>query len=80
MLRLARQLPEYNTVLAMYGVGEITGAQLIAEIGDVHLDKMRAEGKPCFVYMTAAQDEFLRIYYARVKEFLAALDTASPQK
>lgn len=35
MLRLARQLPEYDTVLAMYGVGEITAAQLIAEIGDV---------------------------------------------
>ena len=35
MTRIAKQLPEYDTVLAMYGVGEITAAQLIAEIGDV---------------------------------------------
>ena len=28
MARLARQLPEYDTVHAMYGVGEITAAQL----------------------------------------------------
>ena len=38
------------------------------------LDKMRAEGKPYFVYMTAAQNKFLRIYYARVKAHLLALD------
>ncbi|MEG0441926.1 MAG: IS110 family transposase [Oscillospiraceae bacterium] len=139
MLRLAKLLPEYETVLAMYGVGEITAAQLMAEIGDVRryprrsslvafagvdpavnqsgkheaqsnpttkrgsphlrktlyqvvctylkkspgdeavyrfLDKKRAEGKPYFVYMTAAANKFLRIYYARVKECLAALDDA----
>ena len=35
MTRLARQLPEYETVCAMYGVGETTAAQLMAEIGDV---------------------------------------------
>ena len=35
MTRLARQLPEYETVRAMYGVGETTCAQLMAEIGDV---------------------------------------------
>lgn len=35
MNRLARQLPEYDVVRAMYGVGDITAAQLIAEIGDV---------------------------------------------
>ena len=34
------------------------------------LDKKRAEGKPYFVYMTAAQNKFLRIYYARMKECL----------
>lgn len=143
MLRLARQLPEYETVRAMYGVGEITAAQLMAEIGDVRryprrsslvafagvdpaviqsgkheaqsspstkrgsphlrktlyqivctyvkkspagepvyqfLDKKRSEGKPYFVYMTAAQNKFLRIYYARVKECLAALDSVdTPQ-
>ncbi|MDE6923363.1 MAG: IS110 family transposase, partial [Oscillospiraceae bacterium] len=38
------------------------------------LDKKRAEGKPYFVYMTATQNKFLRIYYARVKECLAAAD------
>ena len=137
MTRLASQLPEYETVCAMYGVGKITAAQLMAEIGDVRrfprrssivgfagvdpgvdesgkhsaksvpttkrgsphlrktlyqiictylkkspadepvyqfLDKKRAEGKPYFVYMTAAQNKFLRIYYARVKECLEAFD------
>ncbi len=137
MTRLARQLPEYETVCAMYGVGETTAAQLMAEIGDVRrfpqrssivafagvdpgidqsgkhdaqsvpttkrgsphlrktlfqvvctylkkspadepvyqfLNKKRAEGKPYYVYMTAAQNKFLRIYYARVKECLAAFD------
>lgn len=121
----------------MYGVGETTAAQLIAEIGDVRrfprrssivgfagvdpavnqsgkheaqstpttkrgsphlrktlyqvvctylrkvpvdepvyqfLNKKRSEGKPYFVYMTAAQNKFLRIYYARVKECLGAFD------
>lgn len=143
MLRLARQLPEYDTVLAMYGVGEITAAQLMAEIGDVRrfprrsalvgfagvdpavnqsgkheaqsnpttkrgsphlrktlyqivctylkkspadepvyqfLDKKRSEGKPYFVYMTAAQNKFLRIYYARVKECIEALDAIAPDE
>lgn len=137
MTRLAKQLPKYETVRAMYGVGETTAAQLIAEIGDVRrfprrssivgfagvdpgvdssgkhnaksvpttkrgsthlrktlyqivctylkkspidepvykfLDKKRNEGKPYFVYMTAAQNKFLRIYYARVKECLETFD------
>jgi len=140
MLRLAKLLPEYDTVLAMYGVGEITAAQLMAEIGDERryprrsslvtfagvdpavnqsgkheaksnpttkrgsphlrktlyqvvctylinspadepvyqfLNKKRAEGKPYFVYMTAAANKFLRIYYASVKEYIAALDNAT---
>ncbi len=139
MLRLSKQLPEYDTVLAMYGVGEITAAQLMAEIGDVRrflhrsslvafagvdpavnqsgkqsaqsnpstkrgsphlrktlyqivstylkkspvdepvyqfIDKKRSEGKPYYVYMTAGANKFLRIYYARVKECLAASDAA----
>jgi len=38
------------------------------------LDKKRAEGKPYFFYMAAAQNKFLRIYYARVKECLIAAD------
>ena len=137
MIELARQLPEYDTVMAMYGVGEVTGPQLMAEIGDVRnyprrssivafagidpevdksgknqadgkpttkrgsphlrktlfqimstylkrspqdepvyqfIDKKRAEGKPYYVYMTAGANKFLRIYYARVKECMAALE------
>ena len=137
MIVLAKQLPEYDTVMAMYGVGDVTGPQLMAEIGDVRnypsrssivafagidpevdksgknqsdgkptskrgsphlrktlfqimstylklspqdepvyqfIAKKRAEGKPYYVYMTAGANKFLRIYYARVKECLAALE------
>ena len=35
MNQLASQLPEYPVVMAMYGVGESLGPQLIAEIGDI---------------------------------------------
>ncbi len=35
MNRLAAQLPEYETVLAMTGVGSSVGPQLMAEIGDL---------------------------------------------
>lgn len=143
MTRLAFQLPEYKTVHAMYGVGETTAAQLMAEISDVRrfprrssivgfagvdpgvdesgkhsaksvpttkrssphlrktlyqivctylkkspadepmyqfLDKKRTEGKPYFVYMTAAQNKFLRIYYAHVKEFLEVFDTQTAKQ
>lgn len=142
MIRLAKRLPEYETVTAMYGVGEVTGAQLMAEIGDVRnfprrssliafagvdptvddsgkkhtesnpsskrgsphlrktlfqivstylkrspvnepvyqfLDKKRSEGKPYYVYMTAASNKFLRIYYARVKECMENMETAEAQ-
>ena len=41
------------------------------------LDKKRAEGKPYYVYMTAAANKFLRIYYARVKASLEGLDSKS---
>ncbi|MDR3551826.1 MAG: transposase [Clostridia bacterium] len=34
VIRLAKQLPENEIVMAMYGVVNITGAQLMAEIGD----------------------------------------------
>ena len=34
MRELARQLPEYDTVIAMCGVGETLGPRLMAEIGD----------------------------------------------
>lgn len=133
MQRLAASLPEHQVVMSLYGVGEILGPQLIAEIGDVrrfeskksliafagidappnqsgqmdiqsrsiskrgsaslrktlfqvmsvvlqkypcdepvsaYLDKKRSEGKPYKVYMIAAANKFLRIYYARVKEYL----------
>lgn len=36
------------------------------------MDKKRAEGKHYYVYMVAGAGKFLRIYYARVKECLAA--------
>jgi transposase len=137
-IRIAEQLPKYETVKAMYGVGEITAFQLMAEIGDVRrfnnrsslvgfagidpeisesgknkpnsmpttkrgsphlrktlfqvvstylkkspanepvyqfLDKKRSEGKPYYVYMTAASNKFLRIYYARVKEHLTKVES-----
>ena len=34
MDRIASSLPEYDTVMAMYGVGKVYGSQLMAEIGD----------------------------------------------
>lgn len=135
-IRLSATLPEYEIVRSMFGVGDITGAQLMAEIGDVRrfanrgsliafagvdpgvnesgkrsaqsvrttkrgsphlrktlfqivsthlkqspqdepvyqfLDRKRAEGKPYLVYMTAAANKFLRIYHAKVREYLNAL-------
>jgi len=137
---LASQLPEYPVVMAMHGVGDSLGPQLMAEIGDVtrfahrsaitsfagvdpgadqsgtheaksvrtsksgspelrralflvmdcliqtkpqddpvyqFMDKKRAEGNPYLVYMTAGANKFLRIYYGRVKEYLAALEAPS---
>lgn len=136
MQRLSSSLPEYDTVLSLYGVGRVLGSQLIAEIGNVcrfeskksliafagidappyqsgtlnvqsrsiskrgsallrktlfqvmsvilqnapvdepvysYLDKKRSEGKPYKVYMIAAANKFLRIYYARTK--LALVNT-----
>jgi transposase len=35
MNKIAAQLPEYETVLAMHGVGKVLAPQLIAEIGDI---------------------------------------------
>lgn len=35
MISIARQLPEFDTVLNMFGVGEISAVNLIAEIDDV---------------------------------------------
>jgi transposase len=41
------------------------------------LDRKRAESKPYYVYMTAGANKFLRIYYGKVRDHLAALDTSS---
>jgi len=38
------------------------------------LDKKRSEGKPYYVYMTAGANKLLRIYYGRVREYLASLE------
>ena len=40
------------------------------------MDKKRAEGEPCRVYMMAAANKFLRIYYASVKAHLDTLEEA----
>lgn len=136
MNKIAAALPEYDTVMSMFGVGSVLGSQLIAEIGDVSrfpnkkalvgfagldaspfqsgnfnpqsrpiskrgsaalrktlfqvmsvvlqrnpidnpifqfMDKKRSEGKHFYVYMTAAANKFLRIYYARVTEHLNSI-------
>jgi len=137
MKRLAELLPEYPVVFGFFGVGDIVGPQLMAEIGDVlrfrsksalvafagldappyqsgkfdsssrkvskkgsphlrkalflimecflmskpaeepvyqFLDRKRAEGKHYYSYMTAGSAKFIRIYYARVREYLLELD------
>jgi len=137
MVKLAKKLPEFPAVMALYGVGESIAAQLMGEIGDIRrfeskralvayagvdpdkndsgqkvsisgeisrrgdallrkvvfqavecyllnspnnepvyqfLDKKRSEGKHFYVYMTAACNKFLRIYYARIKEFMNSLE------
>ena len=43
------------------------------------MDKKRAQGKPYYVYMTAGANKFLRIYYGRVKEYLASLENPQQQ-
>lgn len=137
---LSSSLPEYDTVMSLYGVGPVLGSQLIAEIGDVSrfknkraivgfagidpppnqsgdfdqksraiskrgsaflrktlfqimsvilqnspaddpvfqfMDKKRAEGKHYYVYMMAAANKFLRIYFARVTEHLNSLNAVA---
>jgi len=36
-----------------------------------YLDKKRSEGKHYFVYMMAAANKFLRIYFAKVTQFFS---------
>jgi len=132
LIYLSALLPEYQTARGLFGVGEVTAAQLIAELGDVRrfrsgralaayagidplpqqsgtyekkstktskrgapqlrktlfqivvthlrhspqsepiyqfINRKRTEGKPYFVYMTAAANKFLRIYYAKVLDY-----------
>ena len=38
------------------------------------LDLKRREGKPYYVYMTAAANKFLRRYYAKVRDYLREND------
>lgn len=42
------------------------------------LDHKRSEGKPFYVYMTAASNKFLRRYYAQVRDYLSTLDDLPP--
>ncbi len=140
MNKIVSALPEYETVMSMFGVGTVLGSQLIAEIGDVSrfpnkkalvgfagldaspfqsgnfnpqsrsiskrgsgalrktlfqvmsvilqqapannsvfqfMDKKRLEGKHFYVYMTAAANKFLRIYFARVMEHLNSLSATA---
>jgi len=42
------------------------------------LDRKRAEGKHYYSYMNASAAKFLRIYYARVKEYLDILNADAP--
>ena len=44
------------------------------------LDRKRTEGKPYHVYMTAGANKFLRIYYGKVRDHLAALDASVPDE
>lgn len=42
------------------------------------LNQKRSEGKPYYVYMTAASNKFLRRYYAKVRDYLATLENLPP--
>jgi hypothetical protein len=53
--------------------GLIKRSQVGDEVYDF-MDKKRSQGKPYYVYMTAGANKFLRIYYGRVKEYLASLE------
>jgi hypothetical protein len=42
------------------------------------LDKKRSEGKKYLVYMTAAMNKFLKVYYVRVMEYFNSLNPSEP--
>ncbi len=76
MLALAAQLPEYPVVMSMRGVGDSLGPQLMAEIGDVARFARRS-AITSFAGVDPGVNKFLRIYYGRVKEYLAVLEQPS---
>ncbi len=41
------------------------------------LDRKRSQGKPYYVYMTAGANKFLRIYYGKVRDYLASIDAVA---
>ena len=41
------------------------------------LDRKRSQGKPYYVYMTAGANRFLRIYYGKVRNYLASIDAVA---
>ncbi len=52
MRRLAAELPEYPIVMDFYGVGDVLGPQLMAEIGDVYRFR-RKQSLVCFAGLEA---------------------------
>ena len=56
MNRLSSTLPEYEVVMGMYGVGESTGPQLMAEIGDTRRFHNRRAITAFFGYDTEPDD------------------------
>lgn len=41
-----------------------------------YLDRLRAKGKPYYVYMTAGANKFLRVYYGKTNEYLRNLENS----
>ena len=56
MNRVASKLPEYDTVMNMYGVGKAVGPQLMAEIGDQ--DVFTAEKQLLLILAMTARKRF----------------------
>lgn len=55
-------------------VGVIQQQQMYGDPVHEFIAKKKAEGKPYYVCMTAGCNKFLRIYYARVKEYLSNIE------
>lgn len=61
MNRLAEMLPEYETVMNIYGVGDKTGPQLMAEIGDTRRFHSRRAITAYFGYDSESDDSGQKI-------------------